>query len=157
MQNVHASDGIGEDLLRAITNFACSEAHAKTLYEKVNAELENGLVDVEDEKVLQSRLDEMGALREDINNYAELRRKTMLALYEQYGSKGDKNMWCMVKHLSVSTMTLFEAYQASDDDLGLLQLAIDSNKQFVKAVSRFVGADMTECASCLSDYLKAKE
>jgi hypothetical protein len=70
---------------------------------------------------------------------------------------GDKDAWCLVKHLGIGAMTAFEAWQASDDDPELLDLWIDSNKAFTKAVTRFLGAEVGDCAACLSDFLKAKE
>lgn len=153
-----SADGMAEDIIRAICQLGASELHAKTNYEKANAELENGLIDVEDPDVLAKQLAKLERIREDINIYAELRRKAMLTLYELYENENsDKEMWCMVKHLGMASTTLFEAYQGSDNDLAILTLAVDTNKAFVKALSEFLGAEVTDCASCISDYLKAKE
>ena len=67
---------------------------------------------------------------------------------------GDKDAWCLVKHLGIGAMTLFEAYEASDNDLELLNMAYDANKAFVLAMTRFLGVEISDCAACLSDSLK---
>lgn len=146
--------GYSEDLIRSYIQFGCAEIHAKTLYEKATAQLENGLVDVTDPDVLQSQLDKCEQYKEDINTYADLRRKLMRKLFEMF--EGDKDMWCQVKHLGIGAMTLFEAYQGSDDDVELLNMAYEANKAFVSAMTRFLGAEVSDCASCLTDFLKGE-
>ena len=59
--------GYAEDLIRSYIQFGCAEIHAKTLYEKTTAELENGMIDVEDAEALQSHLDKCEMFKEDIN------------------------------------------------------------------------------------------
>lgn len=144
--------GYAEDLIRSYVQFGCAEIHAKTLYEKAQAELENGLVDVENPVTLQSQLDKCEAYRQDIDEYSGLRRSIMRKLFEMFD--GDKDMWCQAKHLGIGAMTLFEAYQGSDNDPELLNMAYEANKAFVKAMSRFLGAELTDCAACMSDFLK---
>ena len=51
-------------------------------------------------------------------------------------------------------MTVFEAYEASDNDLELLNLAYEANKAFVSALSRFLGIELTDCAACFADSMK---
>lgn len=147
--------GHAEDLVRSYIQFGCAEIHAKTLYEKATAELENGLVDVTDQDVLARQLEKCEQYKADINEYASLRRGIMRYLYGMF--EGDRDMWCQVKHLGIGAMTLFEAYQGSDDDPELLQMAYEANKAFVSALSRFLGAEITDCASCISDFLKGEE
>ena len=67
---------------------------------------------------------------------------------------GDKDMWCQAKHLGIGAMTLFEAYQASDDDPELLNMALEANSAFVHAMSRFLGVEITNCSACFADSLK---
>ena len=153
MNNPNSSSGIGEDLIRSFVQFGCAEMHYKTLYEKTVAELENGMVDVEDSSVLNEHLAKQDNYLADMNEVAQLRRRTMMALFSLF--EGDKDAWCLVKHLGIGAMTLFEAYQASDNDPELLNIAIDANKAFVLAVTRFLGAEISDCAACLSDFLKA--
>ena len=154
MNNPMSSSGIGEDILRSIVQFGCAEVHAKTLYEKTRAEIENGIIDIENKEVRETALEKMEEYRQDMGNYAQLRRRAMLSLYKMF--EGDKDMWCQIKHLGVASYTLLEAYEASDEDMDLLELAYDANKEFVKAVTRFLGVGITDCASCLSDLFKAK-
>lgn len=154
-RNAMSESGIAEDLIRSYVQFGCAEIHAKGLHEKATAELENGLIDTTDPEILQKQLEKCDMYREDIDTYASLRRGIMRRLYEMF--EGDKEMWCQAKHLGIGAMTLFEAYQASDDDPELLKLTMDANKAFVKAMSRFLGVEITDCAACFADSMKGAE
>lgn len=154
-KNSFSTSGAGEDIIRAFVQFGATEMHLKTLYEKTLAEMENGIVDVTDTEVLQKQMEKLDGYREDLINVAQLRRRTMLVLFNMFD--GDKDAWCLVKHLGIGCECAFEAWQASDDDPELLNLWVDSNKAFTKAVTRFLGAEIGDCAACLSDFLKAKE
>lgn len=148
--------GAAEDLLRAIVQMGCAEVHAITLYFKSESQLENGLVDVTDPNVLQRTIEKMDMFRADINTYADLRRRMTKALTAMFDNEQkDPLLWCQIKHLGIAYYTALESYQASDDDPELLELAYESYKAFAKAVTRFLGVEITECASCLSDALKA--
>lgn len=155
MRNENSSDGLSEDLIRAIVQTGCAEAHAKTLYEKATAELENGIIDPDDKESVEAQVTKINDLTEEINELARIRRSAMLTLFQMY--KGDKTYWCMIKHLGIASYTLFEAYQASDDDRELLDLATEANKAFVKALSHFLGVEITDCAACFADMLRAEE
>lgn len=155
MKNPNSSDTMAEDLIRVITQLACAEGHLKTLMEKANAELENGLIDVEDEKELEKQLFKIEVIKGELTDTAQTRRQSMKKLFDMYD--GDPTWWCMVKHLASASYTAFEVWQASDDDPELLKIAIDTNKRFVTALTMFLGMEVTECASCLGDMMKAKE
>lgn len=155
MENKHSSDGIAEDMIRSFVQIGCAETHAKTLLEKYQAQLENGLIDVTNPDVVQAQVEKIDDTVQEINSLAQLRRGIMLRLFELFD--GDKDYWCEVKHLGIGAYTLFEAYQASDDDPTLLNLANEANKRFIKALTRFLGVPITECASCFSDILKAQK
>lgn len=154
-KNSMSEVGYAEDLIRSYIQFGCAEIHAKTLYEKALANLENGRIEnLEDSEVLQAHLDKCEEYRQDILEYSSLRRSVMRKLFEMFD--GDKDMWCQAKHLGIGAMTLFEAYEGSDDDLELLHLSIEANKAFVKAMTRFLGAELSDCAACLADFLKGE-
>lgn len=155
MENKHSSDGIAEDMIRAFTQMGCAETHAKTLLEKFQAQLEDGLIDLNNPQLVEQHIKKINDTIEEINDLASSRRAIMLRLFEMYD--GDKDYWCEVKHLSISAYTLFEAYQASDDDSTLLNLALEANKRFIRALTHFLGVEITECAACFSDLVKAKE
>lgn len=155
MKNVHSTDGIAEDLIRSIQQMAVLEMHKKTRIEQLYSEMNEGLINVEDDAVLIHQFGNIKYLEEDLNEYADIRRQDMLYLYELYGSKGDKKMWCEVKHLAIASMTAFEVWQASDNDDNLLEMALRKNSLFIKAMSRFLGTEITSCASCFADILKA--
>lgn len=153
MKNVHSSDGMAEDLIRAFVQFGCAELHAKTLVEKAVAELENGLVEnIEDQNVLNTHLEKIERYRDMVNTYAELRRSTMLYIYNLYD--GNKDVWCEIKHLGNAMFTIFEAYQASDNDPALERLWLDANAAFIKVLSEFLGKEITACASCFADMMR---
>lgn len=152
MNNPHA-DGTAEDLIRAFVQVGCAEAHAKTILEKTEAELNNGILTDQDE--IQEAVAKFQDTLEEVNALAELRRSMMLRLYNMY--EGDKDYWCMVKHLGNAQFTIFEAYQASDDDPELLNMALDTNRRFVKALTHFLGVEITSCASCFADMIRKKE
>lgn len=155
--NKFSEVGAGEDLLRAIVQMGAAEIHAMGLYYKTTAEMENGLVDVDDNEVLQKQIEKSEMYREDIETYADLRRRMMSALVEMVGTdEANKDLWCMVKHLGLSMMQTFEAYENSDNNLALLNLAYDANKAFTKAVTRFLGIEISDCAACMSDSLKGE-
>lgn len=155
MKNIHSTDGIAEDLIRSIQQMAVLEMHKKTRIEQLYSELSEGLIDVEDEALLFHQFEGLKELEEDITEYADIRRQDMLYLYNMYGGKGDKKMWCEVKHLAIASMTAFEVWQASDEDDNLLDMALRKNSLFIKAMSRFLGTEITSCASCFADILKA--
>lgn len=153
--NKNSEVGYAEDLVRSLVQFGCSEIHAKTLYEKATAQLENGLIDVTDSEVLQKQLEKCEQYKADINLYADMRRSIMRKLSQMFD--GDMDMWCQIKHLGVGAFTLYEAYAGSDDDVELLNMAYEANKAFVSALTRFLGAEISDCASCLSDFFKGIE
>lgn len=154
MKNEHSTDGLAEDLIRSAIQMMCAEVHAKTIIEKRNSELENGLIDIDDAEVLEKQLNAIQNVSDDLEEYSQIRRNDMITLYKMYGEKGDKEQWCMVKHLGTAAMTAFEAYQASDDNPALFDSYIRKNKAFVKSLSAFLGTEITDCSACFSDMLK---
>lgn len=148
-------DGASEDLIRSFQQLACAEGHYKTLIEKYQSELENGLIDVGDDKVRNDHLEKLNSAVEELGLLAELRRGVMLRVMNAYD--GDKNYWCLVKHLSMAEYTLFEAYQASDSDAELLNLYLTANARFVTVITRWLKTEITSCASCLGDILKGEK
>lgn len=143
------SDGAAEDIIRAITQLVCTEGHYKTLLEKYNSELNNGLTDD-----IPGTVEKMNDAMDELGKIAELRRTLMLRLQEDYG--GDVSYWCLVKHLSAASYNTFEAFQASDNDAALLNAYLDINACFIKALSLWLGMEPVECVSCFSDAIKGK-
>lgn len=150
--NKYSETGMAEDMIRSFVQFGCAEIHAMNLLWKSQAEMDNGLIDVEDNSALETQLEKCEQYRVDIDRYANLRRGVMRKLFAMF--EGDKDVWCLVKHLGIGAMTLFEAYEASDNDGELLIMAYDANSAFVNAVSRFLGVEITDCAACFADALK---
>lgn len=155
-KNPKSSSGMAEDLIRAFVQMGCAEVHLKTLYEKTLAEMENGIVDIGDEAVRKEWMQKAESYREDLIESANLRRRMMSACFEMFEG-GDPDVWCMVKHLGVSNYCAWETWQASDDDPELLDIAVESNKLFVKMLTQWLGMEITSCASCFVDMMKGKE
>lgn len=157
-RNRNSEVGSAEDLIRAIVQMGAAEIHAMGLYYKTTAEMENGLVDVTDPDVLQKHLEKSEMYQEDIETYANLRRRMTITLFNMFdGEDKNKDLWCMVKHLGLSMMQCFEAYENSDNDMELLNTAYEANKAFTKAISGFLGIEVTDCAACISDALKGTD
>ena len=106
-------------------------------------------------EVVEKHIQKINDTIEEINDLASSRRAIMLRLFEMYD--GDKDYWCIVKHTSLAAFEAFEAYQASDDDTTLLNLALEANKRFIRALTHFLGVEITSCAACFADAIKAKE
>lgn len=114
------------------------------------SEIENGL-----SNDINATIHEVEDLNNELLDYADMRRKQMLLLYKMYGEKGDKKQWCIVKHLSMAMYTMFECWQASEDD-EMQRMYLDINAMFIKAVTKFIGTEITSCASCFADILKGE-
>lgn len=147
------ADGSAEDLIRTIIHVGASEYHALSLYQKAMAELENGLVDVEDTDTLNLQLTKAERYKNDLISLADLRRTAMHILFNMFD--GDKDVWCQVKHLGIAYITAVESFQTSED-MAVLELAKEINKKFTEALTAFLGAEITDCASCLGDFLKGE-
>lgn len=149
MKNPHSSDGIAEDLIRSFVQFGSAEMHLKTLVEKTLAKIENPSADDPNDL-----MEQLVGYEDQMEEVASLRRKAMLALFELY--TGNKDAWCLVKHLGIGAMQMFEAYQASDNDAELFNIWIESNKALTKALCVFLGVEITDCAACFADMLKGE-
>ena len=156
MQNKDSETGMAEDMLRSIVQLGATEIHYQTLYNKAVAQMENGLIEVENDEVRVSQIEKIRRYQDEINDVADLRRRMMRKLFSLFDG-GNKDAWCLIKHLGIASMTAFEAYQASNDDSELLDLYYDINKEFNKAVTEFLGMEITDCSACLSDFLKGEK
>lgn len=157
-KNPYSEAAPAEDLIRSLVQMGCAESHAMTLYFKATAELDNGLIDVTDQEVVQKQIERIEMFREDISEYAQLRRRMTKALFDMFDNdKKDNLLWCQIKHLGLSAFNIMETYEASDDDPELLLLAYETNNAFNKAIARFLGVEVTSCSSCLGDALKAEK
>lgn len=148
------SDGTAEDIIRAFVQVGCAELHMKTLVEKYNAQLENGLIDIMDNEAVGKQIEKITSATDEVNDLAETRRSLMLILKDMYD--GDPDYWCVVKHTGLAMYCAFEAYQASEDDQDLYTAYLETNKRFIKALTHFLGTEISDCAACFGDILKAK-
>jgi len=149
--NTHTASGAAEDVIRGLMHLVALEMHLKTDIEKLTSELE-----LEDFDCLSEHLKKITQSRENSYQIARMRRSDMLRLYEMFDSKGDKSAWCNVKHMLNVAIVKFEVWQAtgSNDDYDAF---IDFNQLLNAEMARFIGVEITDCASCFSDMLKAEE
>lgn len=154
MKNKDSETGMAEDMLRSIVQLGATEVHYKTLYDKCRAEMENGLIDVTNEEILNKQIEKTDRYKDEMNEIAEIRRQLMRKLFSMFD--GNKDAWCLIKHLGVAMYTAFESYQASDDDMDLLDIYYEINKAFNRAVTDFLGMEITDCSACVSDMLKGE-
>lgn len=152
-KNKNSTDGIAEDLIRSFVQMTNVELHFKTLIEKRVGEIENGLVEDDD---MSEQMQTIDRYKMHLDKAANLRRAQMLYLYNMYNGKGNKEMWCLVKHSAMAMYNAFEVYQASDEDPELLSYALQINVQFNEIVAEFLGVQITPCAACFSDILKGE-
>lgn len=153
-ENKDSTDGIAEDLIRSFIQMCAAELHLKSLLDKRESEIENGLVDTEG-KNLEKHLKMIESLMEELVMVADARRNDMRYLYKLYGYVGDKEQWCLVKHYGMAMITALEAFQASDD-VELYELYKAKNKLLIKALAMFIGVEITDCSACFSDALKGR-
>lgn len=138
-----------EDIIRAFVNASVAEAHAKTNYEKLISELEQGTVDTDDDEVLARQMERVENTLEQLKSLCRIRRNIMMRLFDS--SPGNENEWCMIKHLAITENCLFEAFQAGGD---CERLWLDAHEEFIKAMSDFLGMEITPCSSCFSEMIK---
>lgn len=153
MERRIVSDGAAEDLIRAFVQMGCAELHMKTLVEKYNAQLENGLIDIMDNDVVNKQIVRINDVTEELGALAESRRGLMLRLKDMYDC--DDDYWCMVKHTGLAMYCAFEAYQATDD-MDIYNEYLEANKRFINALTHWLGVEITSCAACFADSLKAE-
>ena len=149
--NKDTSTGVAEDLLRGLMHLAALEMHFKTDIEKLTGELELG--DYDDLSELTNKITQS---RDTLVEITNLRRADMLYLYDMFDGQGDKSYWCIVKHLLFVAISSFEIWQATgsnEDFNGFLR----ANELLNTYVAMFIGVEVTDCASCFSDILKAEE
>ena len=149
--NKNTSTGVAEDIIRGLMHLVALEMHLKTDIEKLTSELETGDYDNQQEHV-----EKITIARRSSGEITDMRRSDMLKLYQLFGEKGDKSYWCIVKHLLFVAMSSFEVWQATNDSLDY-EGFLKANELLNLYVAMFIGVEVTDCASCFSDILKAEE
>lgn len=153
MSRTIVADGAAEDLIRAFVQMGCAELHMKTLVEKYNAQLENGLIDLNDQKAVDRQIAKITDSTDELEAIAECRRGLMLRLMDLYDC--DKDYWCLIKHEGMAMYCAFEAYQATGD-MDIYNEYLSINKRFIHSLTCFLGVEISDCAACFSDILKSK-
>jgi len=149
-ENQNSTDGFYEDIIRSIVQMSAMELHLKTLIEKIFSELQTAEVE---QMVLLNQ--ELSDLKTELAEVTDVRREDMLLLYGLFGCVGDAKQWCSVKHYAMASITAFEVYQADASALAFDQWQ-RKNSLFIRSLSKFLGIEVTECAACFGDIIKAE-
>lgn len=147
-ENKYSTEGMLEDLIRAMVQLCATELHEKTNLERLNADLELGRIEFADFNIQEIEL------IESLSMITEARRNHQKLVYTLAGGKGDMKQWCKVKHMAMAMYTTFEAYQATDNDQDLYSAYLNTNRLFIATMTKFLGFPVTDCASCFTDFIK---
>jgi len=150
--NLHTSSGVAEDLIRGLQNLVALEAHYLTDLLKYQSQIDQNLVDGDE---IMSTIESIEFSQEMLTNITMLRRAEMKRLKSMFkDEEGDDSYWCSVKHLLGVTMFLTEVWQGTNDDDDF-DAMVKANELLIYTMTKFLGVEITSCAACFSDMLKA--
>ena len=84
----------------------------------------------------------------------EQRRKAMELLKSQADEEGNPDMWCLLKHVLVATITAFEAWQVDLANDKVKFAFLEQSRVANQVLAIFLGYEVTPCSACLTDQLK---
>ena len=118
MVNKSSSVGITEDIITNIMHLGASEYHLEILIRKYEDQikfwynLDNPEFQTEEDKVaIYDTKEKVYQITQLLQTTTEQRRKAMELLKSQANEEGNPDMWCLLKHVLVATITAFEAWQ----------------------------------------------
>lgn len=161
MVNKNSSVGITEDIIINIMHLGASEYHLEILIRKYEDQnkfwyfKDNPEVQTEEEKV--SVVDTDVKISDTIlllDTVTKQRREAMKLLKAQATEGGNPDLWCLLKHVLIATITAFEAWQVdlSNDDVKTAFL--EQSRVTNQVLAMFLGYEVTPCSACLTDQLK---
>ena len=160
--NKDSSVGIVEDLVTNIMHLGASEYHLEILLRKYEDQLEfwynGGNVPADSHEVLEVTVIEerIFTLQSSLKVTTDLRRDAMKELKAQATSKGNPDMWCLLKHLLIATVTSFEVWQVDLSNVKLKELFLRQSRVTNEVLAMFLGYEVTPCSACLTDQLKGE-
>lgn len=161
MANKNSSVGITEDIITNIMHLGASEYHLEILIRKYEDQikywynLENPEFQTEEDKIaIVDTRDKVYQLTQLLQSTTAERRNAMLLLKSQANEKGNPDMWCLLKHVLVATITAFEAWQVDLANDKVKFAFLEQSRVTNQVLALFLGYEVTSCSACLTDQLK---
>lgn len=161
MTNKESSVGITEDIITNIMHLGASEYHLNILIRKYEDQMIfwyndgspefQSQEDIDNVKELDSKIADATML---LKTTTEARREAMRALKEQGNGSGNPDVWCLLKHLLVATITAFEAWQVNLSDENMKSIFMEQSRLVNQVIAMFLGYEVTPCSACLTDQMK---
>lgn len=161
MTNKESSVGITEDIITNIMHLGASEYHLNILIRKYEDQMIfwyhdgspefQSQEDIDNVKELESKIADATML---LNTTTEARREAMRALKAQGNGSGNPDVWCLLKHLLVATVTAFEAWQVNLSDENIKSIFMEQSRLANQVIAMFLGYEVTPCSACLTDQMK---
>lgn len=159
--NKDSSVGIVEDILTNIMHLGASEYHLEILIRKYEDQMKfwyndgvpefQSTEDIETVQELEEKVQELIML---LKATTEQRREAMRALKAQATEKGNADLWCLLKHVLVATITAFEAWQVDLANENVKELFVEQSRVANQVIAMFLGYEVTPCSACLTDQMK---
>ena len=161
MVNKSSSVGITEDIITNIMHLGASEYHLEILIRKYEDQikfwynLDNPEFQTEEDKVaIYDTKDKVYQITQLLQTTTEQRRKAMELLKSQANEEGNPDMWCLLKHVLVATITAFEAWQVDLANDKVKFAFLEQSRVANQVLAIFLGYVVTPCSACLTDQLK---
>lgn len=161
MVNKSSSVGITEDIITNIMHLGASEYHLEILIRKYEDQikfwynLDNPEFQTEEDKVaIYDTKDKVYQITQLLQTTTEQRRKAMELLKSQANEEGNPDMWCLLKHVLVATITAFEAWQVDLANDKVKFAFLEQSRVANQVLAIFLGYGVTPCSACLTDQLK---
>ena len=155
--NKNSSSGVAEDALRAIREARALENHQFTLMMELDSKWKDSLnADELDTDALERVMEDVRESVEDMLKISQIRRKRMKYATDIFNNKGDEKKWCSIKHVLGLIESTFEIWQADPTPENFEDL-VDVNELTIKFITKWLGVEITSCAACFGDILKATE
>lgn len=159
--NKDSSVGITEDLLTNIMHLCASEYHLNILIRKYEDQItfwyNDGMPEFQSAEDLDNIVINEGIIKdcvETLSNITVQRRNAMKLLKSQANENGNKDMWCLLKHMLTATVTAFEVWQVNLLDEHTKRIFIDQSRATNQVIAMFLGYEVTPCSACLTDQMK---
>ena len=160
MINKESSVGITEDIITNIMHLGASEYHLEILVRKYEDQMKfwyhdgspefQSQEDIDNVIQLEAKLAEVIML---LKSTTEARREVMRALKAQGNGTGNPDVWCLLKHLLVATITAFEAWQVDLANENVKSIFVEQSRLANQVIAMFLGYEVTPCSACLTDQM----
>lgn len=159
--NKNSSVGITEDIITNIMHLGASEYHLEILIRKYEDQIkfwynqDNPEMQSEEDKIsVYDAKDKVNQLTMTLQQVTEERRRAMRLLKTQANDNGNPDLWCLLKHVLVSVITSFEAWQVDFANDNVKFVFIEQSRVANQVLAMFLGYEVTPCSACLTDQLK---